>query len=85
MGIEIAVNNLVAGNTNLGWRLRVWVWIFYATFALQRCIPIVPRFKPLAVEFIRYLGTGIGYKLSASVCAKQGKFHPAVRGGYADT
>lgn len=42
-GIEIAVNNLVAGNTQLGWRLRVWVWLFYAICTLQRRIPIVPR------------------------------------------
>jgi flavin-dependent dehydrogenase len=42
-GIEIAVNNLVAGNTNLGWRMRIWVWMFYAICALQRRIPIVPR------------------------------------------
>ena len=42
-GIEIAVNNLVAGNTKLGWRLRGWVWAFYAICALQRLIPIVPK------------------------------------------
>ncbi|MEZ0256534.1 MAG: NAD(P)/FAD-dependent oxidoreductase [Chthoniobacter sp.] len=45
VGIEIAVNNLVAGNTNLGWRQRFWVWIFYAICALQRRFPIVPRLK----------------------------------------
>lgn len=45
VGIEIAVNNLVAGNTNLGWRQRFWVWIFYTICALQRRFPIVPRLK----------------------------------------
>jgi flavin-dependent dehydrogenase len=42
-GMEAAVNNLVAGNTNLGWRLRVRVWAFYAICALQRYVPIVPK------------------------------------------
>jgi len=42
-GMEAAVNNLVAGNTKLGWRLRVRVWAFYAICALQRWIPIVPK------------------------------------------
>jgi len=45
VGIEIAVNNLVAGNTKLGWRLRIWVWVFYTICALQRRFPIVPRLK----------------------------------------
>lgn len=45
VGIEIAVNNLVAGNTNLGWRQRFWVWVFYTICALQRRFPIVPRLK----------------------------------------
>jgi 2-polyprenyl-6-methoxyphenol hydroxylase-like FAD-dependent oxidoreductase len=42
-GMEAAVNNLVAGNTRLGWRLRVRVWAFYTICALQRFLPIVPR------------------------------------------
>ncbi|HEY5704311.1 MAG TPA: NAD(P)/FAD-dependent oxidoreductase [Terrimicrobiaceae bacterium] len=41
--IERAVNNLVAGNTNLGWRLRGLVWLFYLLCAAQRYLPIVPR------------------------------------------
>jgi flavin-dependent dehydrogenase len=40
---ERAVNNLVAGNTNLGWRLRWRVWIFYLLCGVQRYFPIVPR------------------------------------------
>jgi flavin-dependent dehydrogenase len=44
-GMEAAVNNLVAGNTNLGWQLRVRVWAFYAICALQRYVPIVPRLQ----------------------------------------
>lgn len=43
--MEAAVNNLVAGNTNLGWRLRVHVWAFYAICALQRYVPIVPKLQ----------------------------------------
>ena len=42
-GIEVAVNNLVAGNTRLGWRLRFWVWTFYAICSLQRRFRIAPR------------------------------------------
>lgn len=41
--MEAAVNNLVAGNTRLGWRLRVWVWAFYAVCALQRHFPVAPK------------------------------------------
>lgn len=41
--MEWAVNNLVAGNTNLGWRLRLRVWMFYGVCALQKYIPIAPR------------------------------------------
>lgn len=44
-GMDAAVNNLVAGNTKLGWRLRVRVWAFYAICALQRYVPIVPKLK----------------------------------------
>ncbi|MGA7213271.1 MAG: NAD(P)/FAD-dependent oxidoreductase [Terrimicrobiaceae bacterium] len=43
--IERAVNNLVAGNTKLGWRLRCMVWFFYLLCAVQRFFPIVPRIK----------------------------------------
>ena len=42
-GMEAAVNNLVAGNTRLGWRLRVRVWAFYAICTLQRWVAIVPK------------------------------------------
>jgi flavin-dependent dehydrogenase len=42
-GIERAVHNLVAGNTNLGWRLRLWVWTFYVICTLQRRFPLAPR------------------------------------------
>jgi hypothetical protein len=44
-GMEAAVNNLVAGNTKLGWRLRVRVWAFYGICALQRWFPIVPKLR----------------------------------------
>ena len=40
---ERGVNNLVAGNTNLGWRLRCMVWVFYLLCAVQRYLPVVPR------------------------------------------
>jgi len=43
--IECAVNNLVAGNTDLSWTLRFRVWVFYAICALQQHFPIVPRLK----------------------------------------
>ena len=42
-GMEWAVNNLVAGNTNLGWRLRLHVWAFYAVCAIQKRFELVPR------------------------------------------
>lgn len=42
-GMEWAVNNLVAGNTNLGWKLSVQVWLFYVVCALQRRFQLVPR------------------------------------------
>jgi flavin-dependent dehydrogenase len=48
-GMEAAVNNLVAGNTNLGWRLRLQVWAFYAICALQRRVPVVQKLQ-LAVR-----------------------------------
>jgi flavin-dependent dehydrogenase len=41
--IERAVHNLVAGNTDLGWELRLRVWQFYLICALQRHITMVPR------------------------------------------
>jgi flavin-dependent dehydrogenase len=54
--IERAVNNLVAGNTNLGWRLRCMVWFFYLLCAAQKCLPVVPRLilaqRPLDSERI---------------------------------
>jgi flavin-dependent dehydrogenase len=40
---ERGVSNLVAGNTNLGWRLRCMVWVFYLLCAVQRYLPVVPR------------------------------------------
>lgn len=42
-GMEAAVNSLVAGNTRLGWCLRVRVWVFYAICALQPHFSIVPK------------------------------------------
>lgn len=42
-GMEWAVNNLVAGNTNLGWRLRLQVWLFYTVCAIQKRFELVPR------------------------------------------
>jgi flavin-dependent dehydrogenase len=41
--MERALNNLVAGNTDLGWKLRVQVWLFYGVCALQKYIPLAPR------------------------------------------
>lgn len=41
--MESAVSNLVAGNTDLGWDLRVRVWLFYAICALQKYIPFAPK------------------------------------------
>ncbi|MDB6080226.1 MAG: NAD(P)/FAD-dependent oxidoreductase [Akkermansiaceae bacterium] len=42
-GMEWAVNNLVAGNTNLGWRLKLQVWLFYRVCWIQRRFAIVPK------------------------------------------
>lgn len=56
-GMEAAVNNLVAGNTRLGWRLRVRVWAFYAICALQRWIAIVPKLT-LTSRMSRAAGSG---------------------------
>jgi len=44
-GMEWAVNNLVAGNTNLGWKLHLQVWLFYLVCALQRRFSLVPRLE----------------------------------------
>ena len=44
-GMEWAVNNLVAGNTNLGWRLNLRVWMFYGICTLQRWFSIVPKLQ----------------------------------------
>lgn len=41
--MEAALNNLVAGNTNLGWRLNFQVWLFYTICSLQKYFRIVPR------------------------------------------
>jgi len=43
--MEAAINNLVAGNTQLDWLLRIRVWAFYAICTLQRYFPIVPKLK----------------------------------------
>ncbi|MFT3992379.1 MAG: NAD(P)/FAD-dependent oxidoreductase [Luteolibacter sp.] len=42
-GMEWAVNNLVAGNTHLGWRLQFHVWLFYRVCWLQRFFRMVPK------------------------------------------
>jgi hypothetical protein len=42
-GMEWAVNNLFAGNTNLGWKLRVQVWLFYLVCAAQRRFRMAPK------------------------------------------
>lgn len=42
-GMEWAVNNLVAGNTDLGWRLNLQAWLFYRICWLQRRFAIVPK------------------------------------------
>ncbi|WP_367870360.1 NAD(P)/FAD-dependent oxidoreductase [Luteolibacter sp. Populi] len=52
-GMEWAVNNLVAGNTRLGWRLRLHVWAFYAICAIQKRFELVPHLDlsdPAAAE-----------------------------------
>jgi hypothetical protein len=41
--MERAINNLVAGNTNLGWKLRLRVWLFYAICAIQKRFALAPR------------------------------------------
>ncbi len=42
-GMERGVHNLVAGNTDLNWWLRIQVWQFYFVCWLQRYISITPR------------------------------------------
>lgn len=41
-GMERAVNNLVAGNTDLGWKLRLQVWLFYGVCWMQGRKKICP-------------------------------------------
>lgn len=43
--MDWAVNNLVAGNTDLGWNLQLRVWMFYGICTLQRWFSIVPRLQ----------------------------------------
>ncbi|MGA3170802.1 MAG: NAD(P)/FAD-dependent oxidoreductase [Chthoniobacteraceae bacterium] len=42
-GMEWAVHNAVAGNTDAPWLLTLRLWAFYGICALQRRLPIVPR------------------------------------------
>lgn len=42
-GMEWAVNNLVAGNTHMGWWLRLQVWLFYTVCSIHRRFTIVPK------------------------------------------
>ncbi len=44
-GMDRAVNNLVAGNTDMNFGLRFQVWLFYAVCKLQNYVRIVPRLK----------------------------------------
>lgn len=41
--IEGAVYNLVAGNTDLGWRMRLHAWMFYRVCSIHRRFAIVPK------------------------------------------
>ena len=41
--MDQAVNNLVAGNTDLSWKLKLRVWMFYGICTLQRWMTIVPK------------------------------------------
>ncbi len=43
VGMETAVNNIVAGNTRLSLRLKLHVWMFYKICWLQRRFTLVPR------------------------------------------
>ncbi len=42
-GMEWAVNNLVAGNTDMNWRLKLQVWLFYRVCWLQKRFQLSPR------------------------------------------
>jgi 2-polyprenyl-6-methoxyphenol hydroxylase-like FAD-dependent oxidoreductase len=42
-GLERAVNNLVAGNTDLGLGLRLRVWMFYAFCTFRRLFAFAPK------------------------------------------
>ena len=42
-GMEWAVNNLVAGNTEMDWRLKLQVWLFYRVCWLQKRFALSPR------------------------------------------
>lgn len=42
-GMTAAINNLVGGNTQMSWRLRLWVRAFYTICALQRYVSLVPK------------------------------------------
>lgn len=41
--MEQAMNNLVGGNTNLSWWLRVHIWLFYLICTIQKRFALVPR------------------------------------------
>lgn len=43
--IRKAVNNLVGGNTDMGWNLKIFVWLFYAICWVQHHISIVPKIR----------------------------------------
>jgi len=42
---ERAVSHVVAGNTNLTWRLNMRIWYFYAVCAIQKYLPLAPRLE----------------------------------------
>lgn len=42
-GMKRAVNHLVGGNTNLSWKLKLQIWLFYRVCWLQRHFSLVPR------------------------------------------
>ncbi len=43
LGMKRAVNNLVAGNTHMDWKLRLRVWQFYTVCTIHRRKPIVKK------------------------------------------
>lgn len=57
--MERAINNLVAGNTRLGWNLRLRVWAFYTVCALQRYIPFAPRLNLSSGSIPARHGSGV--------------------------